>query len=277
MYLGCLRRGRLSSPCTRQGSCRSMGSRRTMPWRNRGSVPTLGVKGFWPWAFLGCRNTSLAFAAGVLLPVRTMPSLLQPRSPQGSQDRSGHVAREGSPPALRTVPPAARANGLVAPVVRMVMRRTPVRSGPPRSRWLGESGSVGGGDLGSLRGFKNLSSTVATEVCAWTQFLSASSASLTLAALRHIPGLAHPVTQNGKPFQLLGSAHLPPPVLQVSPMTPDRRRDHMSGHMSCQRGLNGPQDAQSVAVVEACTSGEIQADTTCHRTPATTPSVGLVW
>ena len=69
----CPHRGRPSSPSTRRGSCRSSGSRRRTPWRNRGVIPDVGGEGVLALGVLRLQE-DLAGARGVLFPVRAIPS-----------------------------------------------------------------------------------------------------------------------------------------------------------------------------------------------------------
>ena len=111
------------------------------------SVPTLGVKGFWPWAFLGCRNTSLAPAA-VLFPVRAKPRPAPaPITARITRPIRTRLPVSHDPPAsAHPRRPWRRAKGLATPCSEWRRDEPRVVGSPEEADGRGESGSVGGGD-----------------------------------------------------------------------------------------------------------------------------------
>ena len=171
------------------------------------SVPTLGVKGFWPWAFVGCRNTSLAPAA-VLFPVRAKPSPAPaPITARITRPIRTRLPVRTPPCVCPPSPPPVAAGERVGGTVSSGDATNPGEVGSPEEAdGPGESGSVGGGDSEGPAAAEECPSTRAFS--AWNssslrtprsrRATSLSSSSAVLISRPRLPGLANDTGVAGK-------------------------------------------------------------------------------
>ena len=162
------------------------------------SVPTLGVKGFWPWAFAGWRNTSLAPAA-VLFPVRAKPRPAPaPITARITRPIRTRLPVRTPPCVCPPSPPPVAAGERVGDTVSSGDATNPARSAPLRRQ------VVGGKRFGRRRRLGRPRSCRGVPEHAGLLGLELLFAEDTA------------VVESDEPFELLSSAHVTPPSLSRS-------------------------------------------------------------